>query len=95
MATKKASATSSTKKRTTPRKKTTKKSVSEPSFLVKDSFRIVKDRPPFMTFKITVQTVYWTLLVAVIIFLQLWILQAQYKAVQSTEIVSRSIDSYN
>lgn len=93
MATKKAPAKKPVKKATTPRKKTTKKSAAaEPSYLIKDSFRIAKDQRPFLSFKITIQTVYWTLLVAVIIFLQLWILQAQYRAAETTHAVSRSFD---
>jgi len=41
------------------------------------SFRIARDQPAFTTFQITRQTVYWIILVAFIIFAQLWILKLQ------------------
>ncbi len=41
------------------------------------SFHISADTPPFTTFKITRQTVYWVILVSFIIFMQLWILKLQ------------------
>ena len=41
------------------------------------SFRVYKENVPFTTFKITKQTVYWVILVAFIIFVQLWIIKLQ------------------
>lgn len=41
------------------------------------SFRLAKESTPFMSFCITRQTVYWVVLVAFIIFAQLWILSLQ------------------
>lgn len=41
------------------------------------SFKVTRDQPPFTTFKITRQTVYWVILVAFIVFVQLWILKLQ------------------
>lgn len=41
------------------------------------SFRVAKDNLPFTTFQITRQTIYWVILVAFIIFAQLWIINLQ------------------
>lgn len=41
------------------------------------SFRVSPEPTPFTTFKITRQTVYWVVLVAFIIFIQLWIIKLQ------------------
>ena len=41
------------------------------------SFRVAPNNPAFGTFKITRQTVYWIIIVSVIIFMQLWILSMQ------------------
>jgi len=41
------------------------------------SFRVAPNTPGFVTFKITRQTVYWIIIVSVIIFMQLWILSMQ------------------
>ena len=45
------------------------------------SFRVAENIPPFTSFKITRQTVYWLILVCVIIFAQLWILKTQYEVI--------------
>jgi hypothetical protein len=41
------------------------------------SFHIAKESQEFTKFKVTRQTVYWVILVAFIIFAQLWILKLQ------------------
>lgn len=41
------------------------------------SFRIAKENQEFTGFRITRQTIYWIILVAFIIFAQLWILKLQ------------------
>lgn len=41
------------------------------------SFHVQPNNPSFTTFKITRQTVYWVILVAFIIFVQLWIIKLQ------------------
>ena len=41
------------------------------------SFRVARDTSDFAGFRITRQTVYWIVLVAFIIFAQLWILKLQ------------------
>ena len=43
------------------------------------SFRVANEKAGFTSFKITRQTVYWVILIAVIIFAQLWILKVQYE----------------
>lgn len=41
------------------------------------AFQIIKERSPFVAFKITQQTIYWGILVAYIVILSLWILGIQ------------------
>jgi hypothetical protein len=41
------------------------------------SFKIYRDNPAFTTFRVTRQTVYWTILLVFIIIMQLWILKVQ------------------
>ena len=41
------------------------------------SFRLARDQQAFTEFSITRQTVYWVILVAFIVFAQLWILKLQ------------------
>jgi len=65
-----------------PIKKTVKKTVKKVAARVKkpapmQSFRVYKDPTPFTTFRITRQTVYWSILLAFIIATQLWILKIQ------------------
>lgn len=58
----------------TPHKKATKKAEMK-------SFRIAREERSFTDFRITRQTVYWVILVAFIIFVQLWILKLQVEVV--------------
>lgn len=55
------------------------------------SFRVYQDEPPFNTFAITRQTVYWIILVSVIIFAQLCILKVQYEVLAILEEQARNI----
>ncbi|MDX2775919.1 hypothetical protein PV379_00930 [Streptomyces caniscabiei] len=66
----------SAKKKTTSAKKATKKSESMRSFVVE------KDRPPFMTFRVTHQTFYWVVLSALILALGVWVLTLTVKLQQ-------------
>lgn len=59
-----------------PRKKAAAK--KQPSM---QSFRIAREDRSFTDFRITRQTVYWVILVAFIIFVQLWILKLQVEVV--------------
>jgi hypothetical protein len=63
-------------------KKTVKSSAASKQAALK-SFRPVHERN-FFTFKISLQTVYWTILIVVIIALQLMIINAQLQAAEST-----------
>ena len=42
-----------------------------------ESFQIMKDKTPFMTYQITQQTIYWAILFVYILILSLWILNIQ------------------
>lgn len=49
------------------------------------SFRLYKESPQdFRSFKVTRQTVYWSILLAVIIVTQLWILKIQMEIAELT-----------
>ena len=41
------------------------------------SFHVAKEAEPFMSFRVTRQTIYWVILIAFIVFAQLWILSLQ------------------
>jgi hypothetical protein len=64
------------KKKITPKKVSVKKSRTVKGFQPK-SFEVIESPKPFMTFKITRQTVYWLILLAFISVLTLWILKLQ------------------
>lgn len=55
------------------------------------SFHVYKDVPPFGTFRISRQTVYWVILMSAIIFAQLYILKAQYEVATILEQQARDI----
>ncbi len=58
------------------------------------SFRVYDEKIPFKSFRITRQTVYWIILLCVIIFVQLWILKLQYEVVNLLDIQAlEAIDS--
>ena len=74
----KVSAKTAVKSKDTPSKSTRKRSVlKRASNSELRSFRIVKEDVPFTSFRITRQTIYWVILVAFIIFAQLWIIKLQ------------------
>jgi hypothetical protein len=72
------------KKKTT--KRTSKRTSSSRSQQMR-SFRIERDTIPFTSTKITHQTGYWIILLAVIVVLQLWILQVQMEIASITELL--------
>jgi len=89
-----------TKAKKTPVKKSTKatkvvtrskKKPSSHSAALK-SFRPSKE-PDFFSFKISMQTVYWTILVVVVIVLQLLIINAQLEAANSTSQLYNTIQN--
>ena len=59
-------------KKTVP-KKTTHKSHKKSL----ESFKVGKDTKPFVSFRVTDQTIYWSILLIMILVLALWILQIQ------------------
>ena len=68
------------KKKTTAKKsikKTTRKSTPSKKSAEMKSFKLYKDPGPFATFRITRQTIYWSIFLIVIIITQLLILKVQ------------------
>jgi hypothetical protein len=72
------------KKKTT--KRTTKRTSSSRTKQMR-SFRIEKDTIPFTSTKLTNQTGYWIILLAVIVVLQMWILQVQMEIANITQLL--------
>ncbi|MGH7218270.1 MAG: hypothetical protein ACREGE_02410 [Candidatus Microsaccharimonas sp.] len=70
-------------KKAPTRKATVKKTPAKSAEL--RSFRVARNQPSFTTFRITKQTVYWIILVAFIIFAQLWILKLQVEVTSLLE----------
>ena len=63
---------------TTAKKSTVKKLATKKAKHVKlESFKVGKEPKPFNTFKVTDQTVYWSILLILILILALWMLQIQ------------------
>lgn len=58
-------------------KKTTKKTAVKSKKTQMQSFKAYKETTPFMTFKVTDQTIYWTILFLMILALSLWVLSIQ------------------
>ncbi len=44
---------------------------------VAKSFQVTKERSPFVTFRITNQTIYWSVLAVYILVLSIWVLKIQ------------------
>ncbi len=80
---KKAVAKKAPAKKAATRKVAAKKTTAKSAEL--RSFRVARDQPAFTTFRITKQTVYWIILVAFIIFAQLWILKLQVEVTSLLE----------
>lgn len=64
-----------------PRKTTASKKVSKKAAEY-ESFKLSSNQPPIKSFKITKQTVYWVIIMAFIIFFQLWIIKLQVEVAQ-------------
>ena len=47
------------------------------SKLQEQSFMVVREKAPFLTFKITTQTIYWIIVLVYVLLLSLWILKIQ------------------
>lgn len=68
-----------------PKAKSTSKKAPVKKTAELRSFRVSPDEKPFYSFKITKQTIYWIILVAVIVITQLWILKLQLDVVNITD----------
>ena len=88
-ATKKAPA----KKPVTTKKTTVTKKVAVTATPKAKSFRVSTNEPAFGTFKITRQTIYWTILIGFIIFMQLWILGLQVETSSYIEAQQAALDA--
>jgi uncharacterized integral membrane protein len=89
-----------TAKKTTAKKTSTSKKAPVKKASVKTtpkirSFHVSPDIPSFGTFKITRQTVYWVIIVSVIIFMQLWILALQIQTSMQIESELSSLQTNN
>jgi len=80
------------KKTVASKKTSTGKSKAKTSEL--KSFRLAKESN-FFRFKISIQTVYWTILVVVIIVLQLLIINAQFEVANTNDELTRQLESRN
>jgi hypothetical protein len=58
-------------------KTTTKRQAKDPSY---KSFKLTKENGNFVTFRFTKQTLYWLILLVYILFLDVWIANAQMNA---------------
>lgn len=76
-----------------PIKKTSAKKTTAKQSASMKSFRVAHNQPAFTTFKITRQTVYWTILICFIIFVQLWILKLQIEVSTYLETQLSSLES--
>jgi len=66
-----------TKKKVT-KKVSAKKSVArKPKNVAAESFKVAKEKYPFMTFKVTDQTIYWSALLILILLLGVWVVNIQ------------------
>jgi len=71
-------------KKTAPKKASAKKSAEL------KSFKLAKGES-FFEFKISRQTVYWTILIAFIIVMQLWILKVQLEVMNATDALNQQL----
>ena len=58
-------------------KKSTPKKVKKNKKVKLESFKVSNEPKPFNTFRVTDQTIYWSILSIIILILALWILQIQ------------------
>ena len=82
--------TKKTIKKKTPTKR--KAATREAKSTTMKSFRMYPNNN-FLEFKISRQTVYWTILVGFIILMQLWILKTQLEVIQVTDSINAIINS--
>ena len=75
-------ASAKTTARKAPVKRTTKARAAEMR-----SFRIYKESVPFTRAQVTRQTIYWIILMGVVVAMQLWIIKLQLEIAQLTELL--------
>ncbi len=80
-------------KKVTASKKTTSKKESTINAVKVRSFRVSPNSPAFKTFKLSRQTLYWVIIVSVIVFLQLWILALQAETIHYIEAEETAVHS--
>ena len=97
--TKKSTSKTTVAKKTSPKKSSStrvtshKKAANKKAAPEFRSFKLAPNQPPFKSFRITRQTVYWLVLVCFIIFAQLWIIKLQIDVsnlieLQQTELLN-------
>ncbi len=57
------------------------------------SFKIYREKQPFLTTSITTQTVYWSILLIFVMLLQVWILNIQLDVIAVTDSLSVNTQS--
>lgn len=75
------------KAKVAPKKPVSKKKTVVSKKVTLKSFKLAPDTP-FFTVKITKQTIYWSILLIVILVTQLWILNVQLDVIQSLDTLS-------
>jgi len=81
MATKKAAP----KKKVIAKKAAARKSTKKIKYTPEQSFKVLPEKYPFVTFKVTDQTVYWSILLILILLLGIWVINIQ---ISISEILS-------
>lgn len=87
-----------TKKKAAPKKtaakaalKTVKKVAPKKVAYKEESFKLVKEKTPFKSFKVTEQTLYWGILFLYIFALSLWVLSIQLNILDVIEQINASV----
>jgi hypothetical protein len=79
------------KSKSTPAKAAVAKKTAKKSVAGTRSFRVSSSEHDFKSFKLTRQTLYWVIIIACIIFVQLWILSLHVEVASLIEAQQRSI----
>ena len=68
------------------------KSKAKADCMAMRSFRVAPESKPFLSFSLTRQTLYWIILVAFIVFTQLWIINLQVEVASLIDAQQAQID---
>lgn len=71
-------------------KKTTSRKPKEPKY---ETFKVASSDMPFMSFRVTQQTFYWTLLLIVVLLVQVWVLSMQIDVTNLINQVENQLSS--